>query len=201
MSLFSTSCLSQADTLVAISPNFFWCCVSEVVQRVRISSRDFAANLDAAGGAGPVVDAPRVAAGVAAGFAPADDGCAVADCSAGFAPNKVGVGAGAEDVAVPRPVGGAAEDDDGVSVFLPRLPNILGAAAPEGAGAEDVVSSFFPKLPKRLVDGFAEGCVDVVLVVSSFFWPRAPKRLGVDPVDAGAGEVGLPNNPGLADGG
>lgn len=45
-------------------PKAFWWVVRDEVQRVRISSRDFEARRDVGGGAGPVVEAPRLAVGL-----------------------------------------------------------------------------------------------------------------------------------------
>lgn len=140
-----------------------------MVHKVRISSNDFAASLDAADGAGPVVDAPRAGVLVAPEFAAKF--CPALVDSVGLAPKRLGLGSD--------------EVEAGASGFLPRVdPKRLGV---EAAGAEDlsVDSSFFPKPPNKPVDGagVVEAAGADVLLVSSFFWPilkrLAPPLAGV----------------------
>lgn len=109
---------------------------------MRISSRDLEASLEVGGGAGPVVDAPRV-----------DDVGAVVPAagveveSAGLEDESAGLGA-AEPPNIP--VVGVAPDvavvDEGVAAeevaLFPKMP-VDGAGVEEAAGAAEVASSFF----------------------------------------------------------
>lgn len=154
---------------------------------MRISSSDFAASLDAAGGAGPVVDAPSVAPLVVAlpEAAPVVGAAAVLLLdSAGFWPKRLGA---AVDV-------GAVEEVEFEAAGCPSLKRPPGAAPP-AAGAAGVLSFL---APNRL------GVVPVVAGASSFFWPRLPNMLGADePLDAAAGAgvlFKLPNKLGAAAG-
>lgn len=130
---------------------------------MRISSSDLLARRDVAGGAGPVVEAPR-------GFdAAAALGAAGVD-SAGFAAPKREAAGAALVVAVDA---GAAEEE-----AASLLPNRFGAGVEDAAGAEVAAASLFcPAAPNKLLAGFA---------ASSFFAPPSAPKRPVDGADVGA---------------
>lgn len=132
-----------------------------------------------AGGAGPLVELPRVFVGGAAagvGFAGAE---VVVAGLLEDAPKRLPPAAGAEapEVAVEDEAGAADEADDGAAAPK-RLP--AGAAAEEVAGAEEAGASlFWPRPPKR-------GLPEAGFAGSSFLAPkRPPDGAGVEPA-AGA---------------
>lgn len=158
---------------------------------MRISSSDLAARREVGGGAGPVVDAPRDAAGlepppnmppeVPTVFVvplpppplPPDPGSARPeglDGSVGFAPPKRGAAAAGAGVVDDEDAGGLA-------------PNMLGAADPDDAGAEVAAVSLGAVIPPNIG---AAG--DAGLGASSFLGPKRPP----DSPGAGAEVAGVP---------
>ena len=122
-------------------PNDFWCDVSEVVHKVRISSSDLVARREAAGGAGPVVEAPRADAPV---VAPVGGAAVLADCVAGAA--VVFVGAEAFCPNAENAAGADAGADDCVDVEGAGCPSLNRpeVAVLPAAGAADASSFFAP---------------------------------------------------------
>ena len=129
---------------------------------MRISSKDLAARRDAAGGAGPVVEAPRAGFAPCAIPAPAVPVVAVVDAagldvdaaSPVLAPKRLGVGVGSLDLAPKRP--------GVVVVSAGFVPKRLGVAAGAelvaevvGAVEDDELSWLLPG-ENRLVAGVAE---------------------------------------------
>ena len=200
LSEFSTNCLSQAEILVARVPKDFWCAVREVVQRVKISSRDLEARRDVLGGGGPVREAPR------AGLLPASIFCTPKAllCAVEFdAPLAV---AGVEDGAVdeevaasllappgaPNRLGAAADVEAGAAVLATSLlaptspPNKLGAVVEVVAGAGVAAAALFPPRPPKRPDV----AVAAGLEAASLFAPPRPENRPSEGADVGAGAAG-----------